>query len=111
MLDIEFENVGDVHVAKLRGSLDTGSSPEAQEMIMAEVEKGTNNLILNLAGVDFVSSSGLRVILATGKRLKKTDGKIVVCELNPTVADVFHISGFDKMFPVTATQEEALKLF
>ncbi|MHC4212707.1 MAG: STAS domain-containing protein [Planctomycetota bacterium] len=111
MLDIDFEDAGSVKIAKLRGNLNTGTSPEAQEMIAAEVDKGSHNLVLNLAGVDFVSSSGLRVILATGKKLKKLGGKIVVCELNPTVADVFHISGFDKMFPVADTQANALEEF
>jgi anti-sigma B factor antagonist len=61
--------------------------------------------------VDFIASTGLRVILATGKKLMATSGKLVICCLNPTVAEVFRMSGFSSMFPVFATEEEALASF
>ena len=111
MFDIEFVDVEKVKVAMLSGKLNTGTSPDAEEQIVAEIDAGAHNMVLHLGGVDYISSTGLRVILATGKKLMGLGGKLVVCELNPTVAEVFRISGFSQMLPVVETQSQALGEF
>ena len=60
---------------------------------------------------DFISSTGLRVVLATGKKIAAVQGKLMLCELNKTVSDVFKISGFSTMFAVFENEDEAIKKF
>ena len=59
-------------------------------------------------GLDFpVEKSGLRILLATSKKLKPLKGEMRICGLNETVNEVFEISGFTMIFNVLKTIEEA----
>jgi anti-sigma B factor antagonist len=66
---------------------------------------------VSLDKVDFVSSAGLRILLATGKRLSGTGGSLRVCGLNETVNEVFEISGFSTILNVFAAETDALSGF
>ena len=111
ILDFEDREENGVTVVEVEGKLTTTSSPEADAYLKELLDEGTTKLLLNLEGVDFIASTGLRVILATGKKLMATGGKLVICSLNPTVADVFRMSGFSQMFDVFDTEAEALDSF
>jgi anti-anti-sigma factor len=111
MLDLMDRNEGDVVVVEVEGKMNTTDSPEAGAYLDDLLAEGATKILLNLAGVDFVASTGLRVILATGKKLAASGGKMVICELNPTVKEVFRMSGFSQMFTVTETEAEGLAAF
>ena len=64
---------------------------------------------MNLAGLEYVSSAGLRVLLVTAKKLSRQNGKIVLCGLQDTVREVLTISGFLSIFQVAADEAEAAK--
>ena len=63
---------------------------------------------MSLRRVGFVSSAGLRILLATAKQLN-VDGFLKVTDLNETVHDVFEISGFNSILDVYKTEEDALQ--
>lgn len=111
MIDITARDVEDIKVIKIAGKLNTGASPEAEAYINERIDEGATKILLNLEELDFISSTGLRVILATGKKLSALGGKIVLCSPNHTVSDVFKMSGFNQMFSVLDTEEEALNDF
>ena len=67
MLDIEDREVNGVTVVDFFGKMNTSTSPEAEKYINQLVDQGANKILLNLEELDFISSTGLRVILATGK--------------------------------------------
>jgi anti-anti-sigma factor len=108
-MDISIEQVAATTVARFSGDLDTSTSPAALEALDALVDEGKHNLLVNLRKVGFVSSAGLRILLATAKRLNKTDGALKVSDLNETVQEVFEISGFISILDVYKTEEEALQ--
>ena len=66
---------------------------------------------LNFAALEYISSAGLRVLLATAKKLKASGGDLKICSLNDTVQEVFDISGFSSILTVSKDQEEALASF
>ena len=111
MIDITSRDEGDIKVVDIEGKLNTGASPEAEEYINELIDGGATKILLNLEELDFISSTGLRVILATGKKLSEIGGKLVLCSPNHTVSDVFRMSGFNQMFSVLDTEDEALKKF
>ena len=111
MMDIEARDVNDVKVVDIIGKLNTGTSPEAEQFINDCIEEGANKILLNFEELDYISSTGLRVVLATGKKLATTNGKLLLCSLNPTVGEVFKISGFSSMFGVFDNEDEALSNF
>ena len=107
-MQISSESVNDVRVVRLEGNLDTNTSTDAQDFLTSAMDDGESKIIVNFEKVDFVSSAGLRVLLATAKRLGGSGGNLRVCGLNETVSEVFEISGFSTLFNIHATADEAL---
>lgn len=95
-------------VVALTGSLDTNTAPEAQAHLDTVVATSPKRVIVDFGAVDYISSAGLRVLLATGKALRRSGGELRVCALNEIAQEVFDISGFSTLFKVHATAEEAL---
>ncbi len=65
-------------------------------------------MIINLSDLEYISSAGLRSILAIAKVLKAKGGKMIFACLKGTVKDVFKISGFGSIFQIYDSEEEAL---
>ena len=77
---------------EIAGRLDTITAPELD----AEIKQNMDDvecLVLNFKGVEYISSAGLRVLLATQKSMGKK-GKMIVKEVNDTVMEIFNITGF-----------------
>jgi anti-sigma B factor antagonist len=83
-----------VFIAMPDGRLDTNTSPEAEQLIMAAIENGENKVIIDFSKTDYISSSGLRVILKTAKVLKPKNGTAALCNTNKQIYEVLEISGF-----------------
>jgi len=64
--------------------------------------------ILDLNGLDYISSAGLRVILLLAKNLKAKKGKLSLCSVSGPVKDVFMISGFSTIIPTHDNRASAL---
>ncbi len=110
-MDISSEAMDNVTVVRLEGNLDTNTSTEAQEYLNKAIDGGAAKVVVSFDKVDFVSSAGLRVLLATAKRLGGTGGTLRVCGLNETVAEVFEISGFSTILNVFPSETDALSGF
>lgn len=108
MLDFEHEEKDSVTVVHFFGKMDTRTSPEAEKYLNQLIDDGDSNILMNFEELDFISSTGLRVILATGKKLMSSNGKLTICTPNMTVNDVLNMSGFNRMFGVFETEKEAL---
>lgn len=111
MMDIEARDVNGVKVVDIEGRLNTSTSPEADAFFKELIADGATKILINLEEMDYTSSTGLRVVLSTGKQLAKINGQMAICGLNPTVKEVFDMAGFSAMFDVYETEEEALKNF
>ena len=77
---------------EITGRLDTITAPELDAEIKQSIDD-INCLVLNFKGVEYISSAGLRVLLATQKSMGKK-GKMIVKEVNDTVMEIFNITGF-----------------
>ena len=110
-MDIKTAEAGDVSVLELAGHLDTNTSPDAESAINALIDGGATKLLINFSALEYISSAGLRILLATGKKLKAAGGDLRICSLNDTVQEVFDISGFSSILAVSKDQDEALSSF
>ena len=108
-MDVSTEQIGGTTVVRFDGDLDTNTSQVAQDKLNAQIDDGNAHLLVSLRKVGFVSSAGLRILLATAKRLTGGDCSLKISDLNETVQEVFEISGFISILSVYATEEEALK--
>jgi stage II sporulation protein AA (anti-sigma F factor antagonist) len=98
---------GKVLVLRPVGRLDSNTITGAEAEMFSHLEKGENRIVLDLSQLDYISSSGLRLVLMMGKRLSLKGGKLALCGLKPQIREVFEISGFISIVTVVATREEA----
>ncbi len=110
-MDVTVKEVNEVNVMSFEGNLDTNTAPQAQEQIDQLIDGGSSKILINFDNLNYISSAGLRVLLATAKKLKATSGDLKICGLNKTVQEVFDISGFSSILSVVATEEDALAGF
>ena len=97
-----------ISIFKLNGRLDSNTSPALEKKLVAAIENGTRNMVIDFENLDYISSAGLRIILKTTKDLKRTEGNIVLCAMQDYVREVFEIAGFDTFLPIFSTVDEAL---
>lgn len=76
----------------LNGRLDTLTSPQLETELKASLD-GVEHLVLDFAALDYLSSAGLRVLLAAQKQMNK-QGDMVVRNVNETIAEIFEVTGF-----------------
>ncbi len=96
MMKINFDKDGDKLNVNLDGRLDALTAPELESFLNANTD-GINELMLNCEKLSYVSSAGLRVLLAAHKKAKPSMKLTNVCEL---VAEVFDITGFSDILVV-----------
>ncbi len=98
-MDIVKKQNGSELLLEIIGSIDSGTSPELDRVIQESL-KGVKSLILDFKSVDYISSAGLRVLLATFKALSAKDGKMVIRYPNQNVMDIFTMTGFDNVLTI-----------
>lgn len=87
-----------VYSIALEGRLDTSTAPQLEAEINANLE-GVTEFELNFAKLDYISSAGLRVLLAAQKIMNK-QGSMKVCNVNPEIMEVFDITGFSDILTI-----------
>ena len=75
------------------------------------IDAGQARLVVSLDKLEYISSSGLRVLLATLKKVRKQQGDIRLACLKPNIKEVFDISGFNQLFNISDTEETAIASF
>lgn len=108
---VQEEKKGDILILHLKGKLDAISSPLTEKKIFDCINNGQHKLLLDFAGVDYLSSAGMRMLLSTTKKLKALSGKLVLCSITPNVMDVLVMSGFDHVLELAKNVDEAIKKF
>lgn len=94
-MEIVKKNNGDGIVLELTGKLDTNTAPELETAITnLLVSDEVKNLELDMAGITYLSSAGLRVLLATQKKINSLQGQLVITNASKTLKEVFEITGF-----------------
>jgi anti-anti-sigma factor len=91
------------------GRLDGAAATEAEQTVKSVLEGETNRLLFDFANLEYLSSAGLRVVLGAAKEIKRKDGKFVLCALNAYVKEVFEVSGFGAIIPITDSVEAGIK--
>ena len=98
-------------VVDIAGSLDTQTAGAAMDALQVHLDGKPDNFLINLSGLDFVSSSGLRVILRAAKQVRANGGNMKVCGAQGMVKEVLEISGFDRLLALHDEEAQALAAF
>jgi len=107
-MEITVTKKADAVILKVDGRMDASTSPEFDRECGALMDAGERSLIVDFGGLEYISSAGLRSLLAAAKKLKGLHGQIRLCRMGGLVQEVFALSGFASMFSIYQTVEEAL---
>jgi len=110
-MDIAVRETGGVNILDFSGNLDTNTAPAAEIEVNKLIGEGEEKIVFNFSNLNYISSSGLRVLLATAKKLSASGGAMKVCGLNSVVQEVFDISGFASILSLAVDEEEAVASF
>jgi anti-sigma B factor antagonist len=91
-MEIKKIHEGNSLTVQLEGRLDTVTAPELEASLENELDEVTD-LVIDLGGLEYMSSAGLRVMLALQKRMAK-QGTMKVIKVNDTIMEIFEITGF-----------------
>jgi anti-sigma B factor antagonist len=93
MFDIDFNDQGQVAVT---GRLDAAQAQKAQEFL----DRISGGCVLDMAGLEYISSAGLGVLLKTHKRMMSGSSGLKLVNVSSHINDIFRFSGFDKLFDI-----------
>lgn len=89
---------GNECICKVSGRVDTTTAPQLEKELNDGIEN-IQQLVLDLEDVEYISSAGLRVLLATQKIMNK-QGKMIVKNVNEMVMEIFEMTGFVDMLTI-----------
>ncbi|MFC1743637.1 STAS domain-containing protein [Candidatus Riflebacteria bacterium] len=103
--------INDKTIVCFDGRLDSNTARETEQRFSEMLDSGVNKLIVNFEKLEYLSSAGLRILFEVAENLEEADGSLRICSLNETVKEIFEISGFNSLFNVFETEEQALEGF
>lgn len=95
------------HIVTLAGEIDLETSPQARQILLDTLEK-SEKLLIDMASVTYIDSSGIATLVEAFQRAKKNGGQIAFICLNPAVIRVFTLARLDKVFAIHASVESAI---
>ena len=107
-MDITEDRKAGVIILGVTGRLDATTSKSFEERILATIDTGEKKFVIDFSQLDYISSSGLRVLILAAKHLSRVSGKIVLCCLKDQIMQVFEIAGISSILSFYNSREEAI---
>lgn len=98
-MDVVIMNAGGVTTAQVSGRIDSTTAPELDAKISGDL-KGAKNFVLDFANVEYISSAGLRVVLAASKVVKGNQGSFKIINTSPLIKEIFDMTGFSEVITI-----------
>lgn len=99
-------------VVYLEGRLDVSVANEVEEGLAELIDSGDHKqVVLNMEGIDYMSSSGFRACISTLRKLNAKEGSLKMCNIKPAVKRIFDVIELTSLFDIYSSEEEALASF
>jgi anti-sigma B factor antagonist/stage II sporulation protein AA (anti-sigma F factor antagonist) len=111
-MELQTQDIANVLVIHVEGRVDLTTAPSFQDLLLprlSECTGETKKALLDLSGVHYMSSAGLRVLVLASRQCQQQQGELVLAALPPFLQKVFKITHFDALFKVYATVPAALE--
>lgn len=109
-MEMRHDNVGEVRRVVLVGRLDTAGVDVVETRFGAAIVPNGRNTIVDLSGVTFLASMGIRMLIATTRALSRKGARLVMFGAAPGVKDVIDTAALTEIIPLAASENEALEL-
>lgn len=107
-MEITEQHEQGITIAHLTGKMDAESTPVFNQWLDDRMAAGQNRFVLDFGGISYLSSAGLRAVLAAGKTLGRQHGRLVICGLYGMARQVFQVSGLLEVLPIRPGVAESL---
>lgn len=108
---MDCRTIGGITVADIDARLDAYTARQMGPALEDICTPSRGKLLLNFSRTEFISSAGLRLLIAAEKKMRESGGRCALCSLKPNVRRVFEIAGITHVFSIHDSEEEALKSF
>src|SRR5437773_1911600 len=111
---LEVEDIGDATVVHFtdRKILDEQNIQIIGEQLFSLVDElGRRKLLLNFGNVEYLSSAALRKLVTLNKKLQQAGGRLILCNIDPQIREVFEITKLNKLFTIHDEEQAALQAF
>ena len=108
-MQIETKEKSGVVILAISGRLDAVTVSDAEASLNDLIDGGRDKVIIDFTSLEYISSAGLRFVLAGAKKLQAKGGSLLLVGLSGVVKEVFELAGFYDLLPVFASEKEALE--
>ncbi|HHS12180.1 MAG TPA: anti-sigma factor antagonist [bacterium] len=109
--EVKREDRDQISVVAVKGYLDAHTAPELEQMLQQLVDEERVHIVVNLAGLSYISSAGLGVFMGFIEDIRKKNGDIKLAEPNEKVYRVFDLLGFPVLYEIYQKEEEAIEKY
>ena len=109
-MNIQITHESDTIVTTLSGKLNSDTAPQLEERLMLLTKPPQGHLIIDCGELDYISSAGLRVVLALSRQYTPSTWALCMCGLQAHVLEVFEMSGFDNFVSIQNDLDSARKI-
>lgn len=95
-------------VVEVGGEIDVYTAPSLRDHLVGLINSGNHQLVVDLAGVDFLDSTGLGVLVGALKRVRENGGSLLLVCTQERLLRIFRITGLAKVFPIFSSIEDAV---
>ena len=109
-MEIKVEAMKRCDLVTVSGMIDSANAPDLEEKLLDLIEGGQKNLVLSMSEVTFISSPGLKALLAAQIRTRKKvpPGEVVISEMPPNLREVLELVGLHHLFRFFEQDVEAV---
>ena len=110
-MEVTVSEMRRVTLLEISGRVDSANSGQLGEALSTQIDAGHHQVVLDLSRMDYISSAGLRELVAALKRIRAINGDIRIAAPSERIREVLNIAGLDSVFQVYPTQVEAVGSF
>jgi anti-anti-sigma factor len=106
---IQVSQAGDAHVVSIDGSLADDGNTKAKEAFLQLLGERPSRIVVDLAGMDYISSSGIGLLVSVLRRCRQRGTSMAVCGLRPEILELFKLTRLSQVFEVFDQRSAALE--
>jgi|LNFM01.1.fsa_nt_gb anti-sigma B factor antagonist len=109
-MELGVERRGNARIIAVKGRIDHLNASAFHEQLIPHLQQcrgDGDGIVLDLAGLDYISSAGLRIFMMAAKQARAQGGRIAVAQMQALVQEIFEISHFHLVYEIFATTDEA----
>lgn len=110
-MEITVTELNRIDLVVVDGRVDSSNAAELGQTLNGQIDRGSINFVVDLAGVDYMSSAGLRELVAALKRAKRDGGDLRLSRPSPRVQEVLDLAGLTTIFDIYDDQVKAVGSF